>query len=81
MLPAGNMSYALTVTMIDSTYDGTESTLFKNEEPFTLVIPEGGYLPGRSYWIELTINPRKEITARATLIPWQEADAPIGLEF
>ena len=81
MLPAGNMSYALTVTMIDNTYDGTESTLFKNEEPFTLVIPEGGYLPGRSYWIELTINPRKEITARATLIPWQEADAPIGLEF
>lgn len=81
MLPAGNMSYALTVTMIDNTYDGTESTLFKNEEPFTLVIPDGGYLPGRSYWIELTINPRKEITARATLIPWQEADAPIGLEF
>ncbi len=80
MLPAGNMSYALTVTMIDKTYD-TEGTLFKNEEPFTLVIPEGGYLPGRSYWIELTINPRKEITARATLIPWQEADAPIGLEF
>ena len=68
--------------MIDNTYDANDpTTLFKNEEPFVLVVPDGGYLPGRSYWVELTINPRKEITARATLIPWQEADTPIGLEF
>lgn len=80
MLPAGNRDYYLTVSMIDNHYTGDED-IFKNDEPFLLAAPEGGYLPGRSYWIELTINPRKEITARATLIPWQEADAPIGLEF
>lgn len=81
MVPAGEREYSLTVTMIDRNYDTTHET-YTNEVPFKLIPPEGGYLPGRVYWIELTINPRKEISARAVLIPWRDAETgPIGLEF